>query len=69
MSNVDYWKQVKELSRKNSECHKALLAFLEKTPRPSGVALLEYDRLSTAYAAAFSEWFGFCDANAGNRDA
>ncbi len=67
MSVTDYWVQVSELSKKNGDAHKALLAFLEKNPRPNGLDLIEYDKLSLAYVVAFNAWFGFCGANVNNR--
>lgn len=67
MNFVDYWNQVVVLSRRSGECHQALLSFLEKKPRPSGVDLLEYDRLRTEYAEAFREWINFSEDHAESR--
>ncbi|NBF15463.1 hypothetical protein GV729_09265 [Pseudomonas sp. Fl4BN2] len=67
MSGTDYWTQVLELSRKNSDAHKALLEFLDKNPRPNGLQFAEYDELAMNYVKTFDTWIGFCEANAQNR--
>lgn len=67
MDFVDYWNQVVVLSRKSGERHQALLNFLDKKPQPSGVDLLEYDRLRTEYAEAFREWINFSEEHADSR--
>lgn len=67
MNVSDYWNQVIALSRKSGDCHQALLDFLENEPRPSGIELLEYDRLRTEYAEAFCEWLNFSEKCAVSR--
>lgn len=67
MNDSDYWNQVVALCRKSGDCHQALRVFLENKPRPSGIELLEYNKLRTEYAEALREWTNFSEKYADSR--
>jgi hypothetical protein len=65
--SVDYWAETIRLSKRSHEACGALTEFLELNPRPTGLALAEYDKLALAYSAAFAEWIQFCSDNVSAR--
>lgn len=61
----EYRNKLIELSSKNDECRKALIAFLVGRPMPLGEERIEHDRLRDEYAAALHEYLAFSQEHAG----